>query len=70
MGTAKLLSGTNFAWISLLSYLAGIVIGGLAGVLGGVLLGFKINRGLGLQQLPLHGITQKLSALRANGYFR
>jgi hypothetical protein len=53
MITAKVLSGNKFAWLSLLAYLAGIGIGGIVGVLGGVPISLKINRRLGLRQFTL-----------------
>ncbi|MFL6463406.1 MAG: hypothetical protein ACJ73N_03225 [Bryobacteraceae bacterium] len=48
MATAKLLSGTKFAWLALVAYLIGIGIGAIAGALGGIFIAWKINRRLGL----------------------
>jgi hypothetical protein len=53
MTSAKVLSGTKFAWLSLLIYLAGIAIGGVVGVLGAIPISLKINRKLGLRQFIL-----------------
>jgi len=48
MATAKLLSGTKFAWLAIVNYLIGIGIGAIAGALGGGFIAWKINRRLGL----------------------
>ena len=50
---AKLLAGTSLAWISLLAYLFGIVVGGAIGVAIGLILARGLNRRLGLAQPKL-----------------
>jgi hypothetical protein len=53
MTTAKLFAGTKLAWLSLLAYFAGILAGGIVGFIGGVPVGLKINRRLGLRKASL-----------------
>jgi hypothetical protein len=51
----KLLAGTSLAWISLLVYLLGIVVGGAIGVVIGLILARGLNLRLGLAQRGLSG---------------
>ena len=47
--SGKLLGGTSFAWLPLVGYLTGLILGGWSGIILGCYLARRINRRLGWQ---------------------
>jgi len=51
----KLVGGTSMAWLALLAYLAGILLGGALGIIGGALLARNVNRRMGWHSPRMSG---------------
>jgi len=48
--SAKFLGEGRFAWLSLVAYFGGMVLGGVAGAVGGILIAARLNRLFGLSR--------------------